>query len=104
MTSFSTEWATYRYDGVIWEMNYAHHEERFLRELGVSPYTATGLFLELGCGLGVTTFLAQRNFRTDAVGVDTSAGALPPHAPSSAQVTEHSTSRVAPQKRIDPWL
>src|SRR2546421_12521514 len=41
---------------------------------------------------------------TDAVGVDTSAGALPPHAPSSAQVTEHSTSRVAPQNRIDPGL
>jgi SAM-dependent methyltransferase/uncharacterized protein YbaR (Trm112 family) len=76
MTSFSTEWATYRYDGVIWEMNYAHHEERFLRELGVSAHTATGLFLELGCGLGVTTFLAQRNFRTDAVGVDLSLAAM----------------------------
>src|SRR6266576_3926612 len=41
---------------------------------------------------------------TDAVGVDTSAGALPPHAASSAQADAHGTSRVTPQMRIEEWL
>src|ERR1700730_9042307 len=40
----------------------------------------------------------------DGVGVDTSAGARPPQAASSAQPDEHSASRVTPQRRIDPWL
>ena len=76
MTSFSTEWSTYQYDGVIWEMNYEDHEERFLRELGLSSHRAAGPFLELGSGLGITTLLAQKNFQTDAVGVDLSLAAM----------------------------
>ena len=77
LRSFSTEWLEYDYDGVIWEMDYADHEQRFLAELGpFRPDDADGSFLEMGCGIGLTTFLAQRNFDVDAVGVDLSLAAL----------------------------
>src|SRR5688572_15017354 len=54
------------------------HERRFKSELGryrpdpVKP----GRFLELGCGIGITTHMAQKNFGVDAVGVDLSLAAL----------------------------
>jgi len=75
--SFSAEWEAYDYDGVIWGMSYADHERRFLTEMGVNPdETHRGVFLEVGCGLGITTSLAQKNYNVDAVGVDLSGAVL----------------------------
>ena len=73
MASFSREWLDYDYDGVIWEMSYDDHERRFLTEIGpaLKPGT-TRTFLEVGCGLGITSALAQKNGHTDAVGLDLS--------------------------------
>jgi SAM-dependent methyltransferase len=77
MKSFSTEWLAYDFDGVIWEMSYSDHERRFLSELdGYAPTAPDGGFLEVGCGIGITTEMAQRNFGVDAVGVDLSLAAL----------------------------
>jgi SAM-dependent methyltransferase/uncharacterized protein YbaR (Trm112 family) len=77
LSSFSTEWLAYDYDGVIWEMGYEDHERRFLLELGhLRPERKGATFLELGCGIGLTTHLAQRNFEVDAVGVDLSLASL----------------------------
>jgi SAM-dependent methyltransferase/uncharacterized protein YbaR (Trm112 family) len=77
MRSFSTEWLEYDFDGVIWEMDYADHERRFLSELGdYAPSTERpGRFLEIGCGLGLTTTMAQKNFGGEAIGVDLSLAA-----------------------------
>jgi SAM-dependent methyltransferase/uncharacterized protein YbaR (Trm112 family) len=77
MRSFSTEWQEYDFDGVIWEMDYGDHEARFLREIGgLAPAkSAHTRFLEIGCGLGITTAMAARNLGGDAVGVDLSAAA-----------------------------
>jgi len=73
MRSFSKEWLDYDYDGVIWEMNYEDHEQRFLKEIGGAlARAAAPRFLEVGCGLGITTYLAQKNGAADAVGVDLS--------------------------------
>lgn len=76
--SFSTEWLAYHFDGVIWEMDYADHERRFLAEFGRyrPEHGCGGNFLELGCGIGITTHLAQKNFGVDAVGVDLSLASL----------------------------
>src|SRR5437764_12786766 len=73
MASFSKEWLDYDYDGVIWEMSYDDHERRFLQEIGPA-LTASGVktFLEVGCGLGVTTQLAHKNSHADVVGLDLS--------------------------------
>jgi SAM-dependent methyltransferase/uncharacterized protein YbaR (Trm112 family) len=73
MASFSKEWLDYEYDGVIWEMSYSDHEMRFLGEMGPAlkePGART--FLEVGCGLGITTYLAHKNSGMDAVGLDLS--------------------------------
>lgn len=74
MDSFSVEWADYEYDEVIWEMSYEDHEKRFLEEVGMGPGSEAeiGRFLEIGCGIGITTHMAQRLFAADAVGVDLS--------------------------------
>lgn len=78
LSSFSTEWLAYDYDGVIWEMDYADHERRFVAEIG--PYGprpgSRGRFLELGCGLGITTQMAHKRFGVEAIGVDLSLAAL----------------------------
>ena len=77
LSSFSTEWLAYDFDGVIWEMGYSDHEKRFLSELGSTrSVNSGGMFLELGCGIGITTQMAQRNLGVDAVGVDLSLAAL----------------------------
>jgi SAM-dependent methyltransferase len=77
MESFSKEWLDYDYDGVIWEMSYADHEQRFLQEVGPVPKgRPVAAFLEIGCGLGITTHLANKNFGCDAVGLDLSLAAL----------------------------
>jgi SAM-dependent methyltransferase/uncharacterized protein YbaR (Trm112 family) len=73
MESFSKEWLAYHYDGVIWEMSYADHEARFLQEIGPALHRAdTTTFLEVGCGIGITTQLAHKNSSADAVGLDLS--------------------------------
>jgi SAM-dependent methyltransferase/uncharacterized protein YbaR (Trm112 family) len=76
MKSFSSEWLAYKYDGVIWEMDYSDHETRFLSETRQQPKGSAGPFLELGCGIGITTYLAHKNFGVDAVGVDLSLAAM----------------------------
>ena len=73
MGSFSKEWLEYDYDGVIWEMSYDDHELRFLKEIGPAlTERRHGNFLEVGCGLGITTALAHKNSGADAVGLDLS--------------------------------
>lgn len=73
MNSFSKEWLEYDYDGVIWEMSYEDHERRFLQEMGPAlTHGSPRNFLEVGCGLGITTYLAHKNGRLDAVGLDLS--------------------------------
>jgi SAM-dependent methyltransferase len=71
--SFSEEWQSYDYDGVIWELNYPDHESRLLSEIGpIAAPNRIQRFLEVGCGVGLTTLHAQRNFGVDAVGMDLS--------------------------------
>src|SRR5262249_45264008 len=48
--SFGAEWHDYDFDGVIWEMDYGDHEQRFLKEIG-GPAERPGPFLEVGCGI-----------------------------------------------------
>jgi SAM-dependent methyltransferase/uncharacterized protein YbaR (Trm112 family) len=76
MQSFSVEWLEYDFDGVIWEMDYGDHERRFLKEIeGYAHEGGPARFLEIGCGLGITTAMAQTNFGGEAVGVDLSLAA-----------------------------
>jgi len=75
MESFSREWNAYRYDGVLWKTSYQDQEATFLREIGSPPRDALWS-LEVGCGIGIMTSLAQRHFEVDAVGVDLSLAAL----------------------------
>jgi SAM-dependent methyltransferase len=58
-------------------MDYVDHEERFLAEMGryAPPKDNPGWFLEIGCGLGITTAIAHKNFGCNAVGVDLSLAA-----------------------------
>lgn len=78
MNSFSNEWIDYDYDGVIWDLSYEDHEKRFLAEIG--PDAAQdgrgGIFVEIGCGLGLTTAFAAKNLQCDALGVDLSLAVL----------------------------
>jgi SAM-dependent methyltransferase/uncharacterized protein YbaR (Trm112 family) len=78
MNSFSSEWIGYNYDGVIWDLSYEDHEKRFLAEIG--PVAARrghrGLFVEIGCGIGLTTAFASKNLECDAIGVDLSLAVL----------------------------
>jgi len=74
MRSFSREWADYRYDGVIWDINYEDNERRLLTELGLQhrALDRPQSLLEVGCGIGLTTDQARRHLKGDAVGVDLS--------------------------------
>lgn len=75
--SFSKEWLEYNYDGIIWGWTYDDREETFLIEMGVNEPETPGLkFLEVGCGLGITTGFAQKNYQCDAVGADLSLAVL----------------------------
>jgi SAM-dependent methyltransferase/uncharacterized protein YbaR (Trm112 family) len=77
MNSFSQEWRDYRYDGVLWDQSYEDLEETFLSEMGYDRAAGGGAtYLEVGCGLGVVTYFAHKNFKSDAVGVDLSVAAL----------------------------
>jgi SAM-dependent methyltransferase/uncharacterized protein YbaR (Trm112 family) len=78
MKSFSSEWINYRYDGVIWDLSYEDHEKRFLAEIGEAALREArgGIFVEIGCGLGLTTSFAAKNLQCDALGVDLSLAVL----------------------------
>lgn len=78
MNSFSTEWLEYDYDGVIWDLSYEDHEKRLLAEIGPEALDAgrRGTFLEIGCGIGRSTFFAAKNMACDAIGIDLSLAGL----------------------------
>ena len=76
LSSFSKEWLEYDFDGIIWTANYEDYEQTFLREIESSPDDAGLSYLEVGCGIGITTSIAQKTFRADAIGVDLSLAAL----------------------------
>lgn len=77
LDSFSQEWEDYHYDGVLWDQSYDELESTFLHELGCDPAQEQGSsYLEIGCGIGVATYLAQKNFKGDAVGVDLSLASM----------------------------
>lgn len=77
LRSFSKEWKEYEYDGVIWGWSYKDREKTFLTEMGFAPGEVFGVkFLEIGCGIGITTSFAQDNYKGDAVGVDLSLAVL----------------------------
>lgn len=77
LKSFSKEWLEYNYDGVIWGWSYEDREKTFLAEMGFKSDDIQGVrFLEIGCGLGITTNFAQKNYKSDAVGVDLSLAVL----------------------------
>jgi SAM-dependent methyltransferase/uncharacterized protein YbaR (Trm112 family) len=78
MNSFSEEWKNYDYDGVIWELSYEDHKRRLAVELGLNDgqSSVNGPFLEVGCGLGITTSHAQHLLNNDAFGVDLSLASL----------------------------
>lgn len=75
--TFSKEWLEYTYDGVIWGWSYEDRERTLLTELGLEREQLSGVrYLEIGCGLGITTQFAHKNFEADAVGVDLSLAVL----------------------------
>ena len=77
MRSFSEEWKDYKYDGVIWELDYDDHERRFVVEVGLDAGDVPeGKFLEVGCGVGITTYHAFKNTKRDCVGVDHSLASM----------------------------
>jgi SAM-dependent methyltransferase/uncharacterized protein YbaR (Trm112 family) len=76
MRSFSQEWLEYDYDGVIWDLSYEDHEQRLLAEIGLDALRPGARFLEIGCGLGMSTAFAQKALRGDAIGVDLSLAVL----------------------------
>ena len=68
----------YDYDGVIWDLSYEDHEKRFLAEIGsaATAHGRGGRFVEIGCGMGLTSFFASKNMQCDALGVDLSLAVL----------------------------
>jgi SAM-dependent methyltransferase/uncharacterized protein YbaR (Trm112 family) len=77
LRSFSKEWAGYQYDGVIWDVSYDDNQRRFVAEIGVEePPVPAPRFLEIGCGIGLTTAQAHNHLQGDAVGVDLSLAVL----------------------------
>ncbi len=75
MKSFSKEWLEYDYDGVVWDLSYDDHKERLYAELDVRDDEKND-FLEIGSGLGLSTFYAQEALKGEAIGVDLSLAAL----------------------------
>jgi SAM-dependent methyltransferase/uncharacterized protein YbaR (Trm112 family) len=77
LRSFSREWAGYQYDGVIWDVSYDDNRRRFVAEIGLTVPPTTGpTFLEVGCGIGLTTAQAHDHLKGDAVGMDLSLAVL----------------------------
>lgn len=77
LRSFSKEWMEYDYDGVIWGWSYEDRKKTLLIEMGCAPGELHRMnFLEVGCGIGITTSSAQEIYGGDAVGVDLSLSVL----------------------------
>ena len=76
LNSFSKEWLEYDFDGVIWTANYDDYRQTFLREVGHTDDEKVDSYLEIGCGIGITTSIAQQAFGGDALGVDLSLAAM----------------------------
>jgi uncharacterized protein YbaR (Trm112 family)/SAM-dependent methyltransferase len=90
LRSFSKEWREYDYDGVMWDLSYSDHEQRFLAECGAAALERAcgGVFVEIGCGLGMSTVFAQKHLQGDAIGLDLG----------------HAAGRAASQFRSNPRL
>lgn len=77
LRSFSREWLEYDYDGTLWIWSYEDREKMFLAEMGTAPpVPRPARYLEIGCGLGLVTSFAAKNFPGDAIGVDLSLAAM----------------------------
>lgn len=76
MQSFSKEWLDYDYDGVLWDLSYEDHKARLLAEIGPAALSPGATFVEIGSGLGMSTFFAQQALKGEAIGVDLSLAAL----------------------------
>lgn len=77
LKSFTKEWLEYEYNGIIWGWSYEDREKTLLTEMGFDSGELAGAnFIEIGCGLGITTDFAQKNYQGDAVGVDLSLAVL----------------------------
>jgi SAM-dependent methyltransferase len=75
--SFSEEWREYEYDGVLWDVSYEDNKERLLAEVGLPAEMWHGRsWVEIGCGIGMTTAQAQSLSGGDAVGIDLSIAIL----------------------------
>ncbi len=75
--SFSEEWREYRYDGVLWDVSYDDNRRRLVAEVGLPEESWRGLtWIEIGCGIGMTTAQAQALSGVDAVGLDLSIAVL----------------------------
>jgi SAM-dependent methyltransferase/uncharacterized protein YbaR (Trm112 family) len=71
--SFSEEWREYKYDGVLWDVSYDDNFSRLIAEVGLPRERWSGRsWLEVGCGIGMTTRQAQQLSSADAVGIDLS--------------------------------
>lgn len=72
LRSFSREWTEYEYDGVMWDLSYEDHEKRFLAECWNDAIDRArgGLFVEIGCGLGMSTVFGQKHTGGHAIGFD----------------------------------
>jgi SAM-dependent methyltransferase len=71
--SFSQEWRDYEYDGVLWDVSYDDNRRRLRAEVGLSEDQWAGrTWIEIGCGIGMTTAQAHQLSAADAVGVDLS--------------------------------
>jgi SAM-dependent methyltransferase/uncharacterized protein YbaR (Trm112 family) len=75
--SFTAEWRSYRYDDVIWDLTYDDNRRRLIAEIGRPvEWWRHQTWLEVGCGVGITTQQSQDLSQTDAVGIDLSLATL----------------------------
>lgn len=71
--SFSTEWAAYDYGDTLWTAPVEDRIQTFRGECGLDPGDLQGQrFVEIGCGLGITTNQAATTLGAEAWGVDLS--------------------------------
>jgi SAM-dependent methyltransferase/uncharacterized protein YbaR (Trm112 family) len=71
--SFSTEWSAYDYGDTLWTAPVEDRLITFRGECGLGEDALAGQrFIEIGCGLGITTNEATKAFAAEAWGVDLS--------------------------------
>jgi SAM-dependent methyltransferase len=76
LKSYSTEWRDYDDSEVLWTWSIDERRAFFLEEIGAAELTGTErTFVDIGCGLGLTTSLAATEMGLDAIGVDLSLAA-----------------------------